>query len=264
MAHAFRLRRLDLYTQFERPIMPDELAAFKALVLRRSKKREPLAYITGEREFWGLSLRVTPAVLIPRQETEHLVEAALKRLSTFPNHSEARVIDIGTGSGAISLALLHELPTLRVTATDISADAIAIASENAQKLGLRDRLTLYHGDLLPPGPAARFDFILSNPPYIAPDEAPSLSPEVHHHEPHAALFAPENGLAIIRRLITQSATALCPGGWLLFEIGSSQGAAACALMRDAGFLHVETIKDYARHDRIICGQRPLPDQGSSP
>jgi release factor glutamine methyltransferase len=256
MSYAFSLSRLDLYTQFERPITPQELAHFKSLLVRRAVRREPLSYITGAQEFWGLSLRVNPSVLIPRHDTEHLVQAALDILRAREPLSDMRVADIGTGSGAISLALLSELPSLQVFATDLSSSALDTASDNARRLNLAERVTFYLGDLLSPLPSAAFplDMIISNPPYISTADAPSLAPEVQAHEPHSALFSGVDGLDVIRRLIAQSARNLTAHGWLLLEIGCTQAPATRDLLLQNGFYNVSIAQDYAKLDRVVCAQ----------
>ena len=196
-------------------------------LLARRAKHEPIQYILGEQEFYGLRLRVSPAVLIPRPETEHLVEAVLARL---PHDRPLRIADVGTGSGAIALALAYALPLAIVDALDNSPEALTVAGENSAALGLAERVRFYHSDLLSVVAMQRYDCIVSNPPYVT--ETDTLEPQVALWEPHSALFAGHDGLDIYRRLLPQAAEALTPGGLFAGELGAGQSAALSALFRE--------------------------------
>lgn len=191
---------------------------YRALVDRRCR-REPIAYILGEREFWGRSFAVTPDVLIPRPETELIVEEALE---LFPaGHAPRVIVDVGTGSGCLAVALALEFPEARVIATDISAAALGVARRNAQTHGVAGRIAFRTGDLLAPVTETA-DLIVSNPPYVASGDAPGLVPEVREHEPHVALFAGTDGLSLFAKLFPSAATRLAPGGRLIVEVGYDQ------------------------------------------
>jgi release factor glutamine methyltransferase len=219
--------------------------AFHAMLARRAAG-EPLAYLLGEREFHGLGLRVTPAVLVPRPETEHLVEWALTLAPPG-----ARVADLGTGSGAIALALKHARPDLDVTATDLSADALAVARANADRLALPLRLAA--GPWWAPLAGERFELVVSNPPYIAGDD-PHLAALTH--EPEGALTPGGDGLDALREIVAGAATHVEPGGWLLLEHGHDQGPAVRALLQAAGWQQVQTRPDLAGLDRCSGARRP--------
>jgi len=185
--------------------------------LARRLQHEPMQYILGEQEFYGLPLHVTPAVLIPRPETEHLVEAVLTRL---PHSKPVRIADVGTGSGAIALALAHKLPLAQIDALDISLAALNVARENVQTLGFSERVRFVHSDLLAAVAGERYDCIVSNPPYVA--DTDTLEPQVMNWEPHMALFAGADGLAVYRLLLPQAANCLVPDGLFAVEIGAGQ------------------------------------------
>jgi len=262
--------------------IPDDQADRYMVLLERRKTGEPIQYITGETEFYGLPFRVTPDVLIPRPETEHLVEKALElamlsdRFVTGHDFSRAesrakqnralapagrssktpRILDIGTGSGAIAIALAHHLPNAQITALDISASALEIARENALRNAITDRIQFIQSDLLAAVAHQRFDLVVSNPPYVPITDRASLSIEVREHEPALALFAGDDGLDVIRRLIPAAFAVLEPGGFLLIEIGYGQSEAVAALMADAGFERIEFVPDLQDIPRVASGQRP--------
>jgi release factor glutamine methyltransferase len=220
--------RAYLYAHPERELTADELARYDEALATRSRG-VPAQYITGHQEFWGLDLIVSPAVLIPRPETEHLVETVLElsRGMTRP-----RILDVGTGSGAIALALAHDLPHAEVFAADISPAALEIAAANAARLQLQSRVTFTQSDLLAAfHEEEQFDFVVSNPPYVGEREEDIVQREVKKFEPHTAVFAGPDGLDVIRRLIPQARAHLRPGGWLLMEIGYTQEANVRALLR---------------------------------
>ena len=216
--------------------------------LARRARHEPVQYIIGEQEFFGLKFRVTPDVLIPRPETEHLVEAALARTDS---DASLHIADVGTGSGAIAVPLAHALPRARVTALDISAAALVVAHENAESHGVSDRIRFFKSDLLAAVAGEQFDMIVSNPPYVAEDE--ELEPQVGEYEPGSALFAGPEGLDVYRRLIPQAQAALKPGGWLLLEIGHGQQGALERLL--SGWGNVSLIADLQGIPRVACAQR---------
>lgn len=225
----------------------DVQTAYSTLIERRVAG-EPMAYILGHRGFWSLDLEVTPATLIPRPETELLVELALARL---PRQAGAAVLDLGTGSGAIALALAHERSQLRVIATDASAAALAVARRNAQRLGIGN-VTFLPGDWLAPLRGQRFHLIVSNPPYIEAADAHLAQGDLRF-EPVSALASGADGLDAIRRIVGAARSHLEPAGWLLFEHGWNQGGAAQALLREAGYLQVFTAQDLERRDRVSGG-----------
>ena len=222
IAHALDLDRLKVYLQFDRPLDPGELAKIRELMKRRAQ-HEPIQYITGKREFFGLPIKVSPAVLIPRPETELIVEKALEYLKTVPER-ERLVLDLGTGSGCIGLSIIKSLDC-RVWAVDISEKALELANENARFLGVEDRLELRKGDwfsaLLPTDPS-QFCLVVSNPPYIADGEEAELAKEIRDFEPREALFAGENGLSAYQNIAGHLLNRLKPGGKGLLEIHSAR------------------------------------------
>ena len=262
-----------------------------ATLLNRRLTGQPIQYITGECEFYGLPFHVTPAVLIPRPETEHLVEQAIALATIMPgapsmesatsgrhgwettSSSTGRVpqvsqrpgkeapatwsgsiLDVGTGSGAIAVALAHHLPHAHITASDLSTDALRIAEENAARNHVAVRFL--HGDLLMPVAGEQFDLIVSNPPYVPAADHDTLAVEVREHEPHLALFADADGLSVYRRLIPAAFAALVPGGFIALEIGYSQSADVQALLASAGFLHMHVTPDLQGIPRVVSAQRP--------
>lgn len=229
---------------------PEAMGAFSDAVARRARG-EPVAYLTGRRGFWTLDLEVGPAVLIPRPETELLVELALARI---PVDTPLRIADLGTGSGAIALALASERPHAHVLAVDASGDALAVASANAQRLGLAN-VEFRAGDWFEPLAGERFALIASNPPYIALHD-PHLAQGDLRFEPPQALASGIDGLDAIRRIVRDAPAHLAPGGWLLLEHGHDQGAAVRALLIEAGFVEVLTHQDLERRDRVTAGRRP--------
>jgi release factor glutamine methyltransferase len=233
--------RAALVVERDRPVEGPAVQAFQAAVRRRAVGREPVAYITGVKGFRHLDLAVDSRVLIPRPETEHLVEAAL----ALP--AGARVADVGTGSGAVALALKDERPDLDVVGTDTSADALAVARANAARLRLD--VAFLHGDLL--AGAEDVDAVLSNPPYV--EEGAALAPEITRHEPAAALYAGPDGLSVIRRLAT--AAGASPARLLALEVGAGQADAVADVVRAAGFAAVAVVPDLAGIERIVVGRR---------
>lgn len=248
--HALGWNRAALLSRGREPAPPGFSERFDALVLRRVR-REPVAYIVGSREFWGLEFEVTPEVLIPRPETEMLVEGAV----TFARaNGSRRVVDVGTGSGCIAIAVAHELPGVRVIATDTSAAALAVASRNAVRHRVSDRLSFVRTDLLH-GLDAKADLILSNPPYIAGRDADTLPPEVAVYEPSGALFGGDDGLDVVRRLLREAPKALAPGGRLVIEFGVDQEQRLRAAAKAAGWNVVTVRADLQRIPRTIVLSR---------
>ena len=250
LRHVMHLSAAQLQVEWERQLTMEQTQQYNAL-LRRRQLGEPLQYILGAQDFFGLPFCVTPAVLIPRPETEHLVEAALGRLS---DAERPHILDVGTGSGAIAVALAHNLPAAHVTAVDISAKALEIAAHNAQQNGVADRIRFKESDLLAAVEGERFHAIVSNPPYIATGERKKLPVEVRDYEPEQALFAGKSGLDIIQRLVAAAPAALVAGGWLFMEIGYNQRDAVAALLQ--GWTAVEFVADLQGIPRVAIGQRP--------
>ena len=227
-------------------VLDEAYAASFATLVQRRREGEPVAYITGHRGFWTLELEVSPATLIPRPETELLVEQALARMTP-----KARVVDLGTGSGAIALAIARECPTATVVATDASADALAVATRNAAANGIHN-VRFAHGDWLEPLAGERFDLIVSNPPYIEADD-PHLGQGDLRFEPASALASGADGLDDIRRIVAQARDHLELGGWLLMEHGWNQGEAVREVLSSAGYRDVLTVQDLEQRDRVSGG-----------
>jgi release factor glutamine methyltransferase len=253
LAHVLESDRLRLYIDYEKPVLEDERDRFRALVQRRARDRVPVSLLLGKREFWSLEFRVTSDVLTPRPETETLVEAGLARLPD--RDSSARILDLGTGSGAIALSLASERPLAEITATDLSEAALQIAAENADHLQVGERIRFLAGDLFEPVASERFDLIVSNPPYVARDDSESLPPELAH-EPEMALFAGSDGLDVIRRLIAEAGDHLSPGGWLFIEHAPEQVETIEQELMRAGFENVERRFDLAQRPRVVGARGP--------
>jgi len=256
LGHVLGRNRAWLAAHGDEPLAPGDAAAFAALA-RRRRDGEPVAYLTGTREFWGLPLVVSPAVLIPRPETEVVVEAALARL---PRDAAARVLDLGTGSGAIALAIAHERPRAQVLATDASPAALAVARDNASRLALANVELVesdWYANVPQPWRGGAFDLIASNPPYIAAGD-PHLAEGDLRHEPPAALSPGGDGLDALRIIVAGAPARLAPGGTLVVEHGYDQGEAVQALFRAAGFIDVVAIRDLAGLARAVAGRMPGP------
>jgi release factor glutamine methyltransferase len=223
-----------------------------ASLLDRRHRGEPIQYIVGETEFFGLPFKVTPDVLIPRPETEHLVEKAIElaRLRASP-----RIVDVCTGSGAIAVAMARALPAAGITATDLSDAALTIARENAQRNGVESHIRFLEGDLLAPLAGEQFEIMVANPPYVPTIERESMSVEVRDHEPALALFAGVDGLDVYRRLISAAPSVLVSGGFIVLEIGYGQARAVEELLAVAGFTQIEFIPDLQGIGRVACAQR---------
>lgn len=292
LAHAMKCRRLELYTRFEHVPGADVLAAYRSSV-KEAAGGKPIAYLTGTREFFSLTFEVTPDVLVPRPETEILVERVvhLARAIASPVETQAgllterpaepapppgaemessgpvasvavaasppvRIADIGTGSGCIAVALAKNLPAARICASDLSEAALAVACRNAERNGVADRIEFRRGDLVAPWEDVEpFDMIVSNPPYIGTREAAGLPRNVRDFEPHAALFAGEDGLTILRRLAAECGPRLRPGGHLLVEVAYNQGSVVKQLLGAAGWVDIQTYRDDQRYERVVHARR---------
>ncbi len=250
LAHLLKKGRTWLHTWPEQTVTPTQLAEYQKLIGRR-QQGEPIAHLTGEQSFWTLDLKVTSDTLVPRPETELLVETALSRMT---DQVPWRVADLGTGSGAIALAIASEQPQAHLYATDQSAAALAIAAENASKLKI-NTITFLQGGWLEPLPAEPFDLILSNPPYIA-DQDPHLTQGDLRFEPASALSSGVDGLDDLRTIIEAAIDHLKPDGWLMVEHGYDQGNAVRSLFQQHHYHSIETRHDLAQLERITFGARP--------
>ncbi|AAR36494.1 peptide chain release factor N(5)-glutamine methyltransferase [Geobacter sulfurreducens] len=246
LSAALGLDRVGLYVNFDKPLNPEELAACRGLVARRAK-REPLQYILGTQEFCGLDFVVTPSVLIPRHDTEVIVEEALRRAP----HAAA-VLDIGVGSGCIAVALAKQLPHAQVVGVEQSPGAIALAQRNAERHGAR--VTLFEGSLFEPLGDQRFDLIVSNPPYIPTADLEALQPEVREYEPRAALDGGSDGLDFYRLIVPAAPEYLNPGGWLMVELGIGQAETVLGMFSRTGFCDCFTAQDPNGIDRVVGGR----------
>ena len=249
IGHALGLKRMQLYLQFERPLAETELEKIRPLVRRRAQ-REPVQYILGETDFHGLRLKVDRRALIPRPETEQLVEQVVGAC-TVPAR---RILDLGTGTGAIALALARAFPEATVAATDVSPEALALARENAAGTGLADRVAFILSDWFSAVPAEPFDIVVSNPPYLSAEETAATASEVREFEPASALTAAEDGLSALRRIIAEAPRYLAPGGLLALETGIAQHAELVTAAAAAGFQHVDSLRDLTGRDRFILAR----------
>jgi release factor glutamine methyltransferase len=250
LAHALGCKKIDLYVRHDEEPAEDRRTAFREMIKKRADGM-PVAYLVGHREFYSLEFAVSPAVLIPRPETETLVMEALRRLKPLP---APRVLDVGTGSGAIAVVIAKHHKTAQITAVDVSPTALAVAKSNAEKHGVADRITFTEGDLFGPVAGHTFDLIVSNPPYIAEAEFPSLDVGVRDFEPRSALAGGPDGLDFYRRIATEASNYLVPGGVVLVEIGATQESA----VRDLFAAHLEvgpTYKDAAGRPRVVSATR---------
>jgi release factor glutamine methyltransferase len=264
LMHALRRDRTWLYTNPESMLDPSTLGAYFALVARRAAG-EPTQYLTGRQEFWGLEFEVTPAVLIPRPETEHVIEVALERLGahgikidmiTGAPSPKLHVADVGTGSGCIAVALARELPHAEITATDTSAAALDVARRNAARHTAADRVHFIECDLLTGILGGTFDLIVSNPPYVARSDSASLAREVRDHEPHAALFGGPTGVEIYSRLIEQAGALLRAGGILVLELGYNSADEVRKMFHvQRHWANVSITNDLAGIPRVIAAEK---------
>lgn len=285
LAHVLEKQRIYLYVHFDEPLQPAELAAYREMIKQRVL-RVPVAQILGEKEFMGLTFKVTADTLVPRPDTEILVQAAVERLKAMKGEAKApedealadgeeassaadrdeaaadvsqeplRIADIGTGSGAICLSVLRYLAGTVADTVDISPAARAVAEENAASLGLQDRVTFHTGDLLQPLVGMTFAAILSNPPYIPEADIATLAPEVRLKEPHTALSGGQDGLDFYRRLAKEAPAMLVPGGFMAFEVGIHQAEPVAALAKANPLIaSTEILPDYAGIDRVVVAWR---------
>jgi release factor glutamine methyltransferase len=222
-------------------------------LLERRYRGEPIQHITGECEFYGLPFRVTRDVLIPRPETEHLVAKVFELLPLF--HPRPRIIDVGTGSGAIAIALAHDWPSAALTATDVSEPALDVARWNAERIGFANRIRFLQGDLFEPVAGEYFDIVVSNPPYVPNSDRALIAVEVREYEPALALFGGKDGLDVYRRLIPAAFAALVPGGFIALEIGFTQAEAIECMLAAHGFQNIEFTPDLQGIPRVACGSR---------
>ncbi len=254
LGHVLDLDRVELYARFDTEVDEQTRTAYRRLVKRRAAG-EPVAHLVGHREFWQMQLETDDRALIPRPETEVVVEVALEKLGG--SDASVRIADIGTGTGAIALALAEELPAARIAATDRSAEALELAARNVERQGLGDRIDLFEGDLYEALPEewAPLEVIVSNPPYVAEGGEAEVEVAVRDHEPDEALFAGPDGLAVLERLVPGAPEWLAEGGWLVVEIGHDQGEPVRGMFEQAGFEAIEVVEDYAEHDRVVVGRR---------
>lgn len=257
LSHVLGKQRIYLYVHFDEPLQAEELALYRAMI-RQRVEHMPVAYILGEKEFMGLTFKVTPDTLVPRPDTEILVQAAVDELKaqTEGNKEPARLVDIGTGSGAVCLSVLSLLDGVTADTVDISPAARAVAEENAAALGLEARVRFHTGDLLAPVAGQQFAAILSNPPYIPVADIAELAPEVRCKEPMTALAGGADGLDFYRRLCTEAPAMLTERGFMAFEVGIHQAEAVAALAEDNPLIgRTEIRKDYAGIDRVVLAWR---------
>jgi release factor glutamine methyltransferase len=260
LAYQLKTTRIKLYLDFDKPLNEKDIDEYRHLIQRRLR-REPVQYITGVQEFWSLEFNLNPLVLIPRPETEILVEqiiTIIKDKKAAGETGNLSVLDIGTGSGAIAVSVASELPDADIWATDVSAEALEVAKANACKHGFENRINFVEGDLFSAikDTTQLFDVIVSNPPYIPREDYDSLPPEVGRYEPRTALDGREGGLFFIRRLILEAKDFLKSGGWLLIEMAPFQTAKAMDLAAQTGFYgEQKVIKDYCRMDRVVTAKK---------
>ncbi len=257
LGHVLKKDRLYLHLNPKEKLTPEEWKLFRNAISRRAGG-EPLQYITGVQNFMGFDFRVTPDVLIPRQDTERLIEVVTKWLEQYPGKDTLKIADLGTGSGAIGITLARLNPRAHVYAVDISDKAIEMAQKNAESLGVTSQMTFLRGDLFGPLEAlelkGQLDIVASNPPYIAFSEKETLATEVREHEPHLALFSPEEGMAFYRRIIPGAGPYLKKGGLLALEIGSTQAGKVRSLLETAGYSKIAVHQDYAGLDRVLTAE----------
>ncbi len=259
LAHQLDVQRMDLYLNFDKPLNESEISGYRSLIRRRIK-REPAQYITGVQEFWSLEFMVGPQTLIPRPESEVLIEQAIKLLNADPIFKDKafKLLDLGTGSGALAISMAKEMPQARIWATDISSEALDLAQLNAKKHGVSDRIEFYQGDLWGPmrDRDAAFDIILSNPPYVSDEEYEGLPPEVRDYEPRVALGGYEGGMYYIERIIAEGSDFMNPKGWLLLEMAPHQTEKALDLIgQNKGYGEKYRIKDYSHNYRVVVAQK---------
>ena len=260
MAHQLSVERISLYLNFDQPLTDKEVSGYRSLI-RRRLKREPLQYITGTQEFWSLDFFVNQEVLIPRPETEIVVDQVINfaKSSARPEDHDLKILDLGTGSGAISVALAKELPRALVWATDISEGALSMARRNATKHGVSDRIEFLQGDLWEPlmNRGVIFDIVVSNPPYVSSKEYDDLPPEIRDYEPRVALNGREGGMYYLNKIIKGAYDFINPGGLLILEMAPDQTQKALTIMdQTAAYGEKARIKDYSHRYRVVVGSKP--------
>lgn len=253
LAHAWNCPRIQLYTRYDQALPDDVRTTMRELVKRRAA-REPVAYLIGRREFFSLEFEVQPGVFIPRPATETLVIEALQWLE---RRSTPRVLDLCTGTGCIAVSIAHSRADCQVSAVDLNPQAVEVANRNAARHGVSERVDVRHGDLYAALPEnAKFDLIVSNPPYVRDDEIPELMPDVREHEPHLALSAGADGLDAVRRIVTGLPGRLADEGAIFLEISPEQAPAAIAIVESCGlFRSVDVVRDLDRAERVVRGRR---------
>lgn len=252
LAHVLGCNRLRLIIESERPLTATELAAYRELIKRR-RAAEPIAYILGEREFYALPIRVDRRALIPRPDTETLVEVALERTRQRSMYGTA--LDLCTGSGCVVIALAKQRPTWNFTATDVDEETATLAWENVLRTGVAHHVRVLLGDLFGAVPEGeRFDLVTANPPYIPSAEIPTLDPDIREYEPRRALDGGPDGLDLVRRIVAEAPDYLAPGGVLALEIGYDQAERTEALFAERGFSAIERRRDYGEHERVVSGR----------
>lgn len=256
LSHALGMKRLDLYLNFDKPVSDQEREQFREMY-RRRLEHEPLQYITGETEFMSLPFMVNKHVLIPRPETELVVEETVKRMKESWGETPVEALDIGTGCGNIAVSLAHYLPGSRIFGIDINPEAVETAKQNAETNNLSDRTEFSVIDIMGCDPESynSLNLIISNPPYVLESDRPTLTKQVIDFEPHEALFAGEDGLIFYETISGLAASWLCTDGILVFETGYNIGPQIQEIVENEGFSDVELMKDYAGHDRIIFGRK---------
>ena len=259
LAHQLRLPRIQLYLQYDQPLKDQEVEGYRSLI-RRRLNREPIQYITGLQEFWSMEFKVNPRVLIPRPETEVLIEQAVSLGRETPSFREegVQLLDLGTGCGALAVVLAREFEKARIFATDLSEEALEVARGNAETHGVQARIEFKTGDWFAPfaEEGILFHMILSNPPYIPSEAFGALSPEVREHEPRMALDGGEKGMADIHRILRDAGGFLHPGGWILMEMDPEQTLAAVRIIEETGrFDEHRRIQDYSRRYRVVMARK---------
>lgn len=258
LADVLGVDRVGVYLNFDRPLSEAEISGYREAIRRRGR-REPLQHVRGRQEFWSREFLVDPRALVPRADTEVLLEAALEEAR---GRERPRILDIGTGSGILAVTLALELPEATILAVDRSADALALSRENADRLGAR--VEFREGDLFAPFPGDPFDVVVSNPPYVPQGEIERLEPEVRDHEPRGALDGGHDGLDLIRRIVADAPARLVPDGALLLEIGAGQKGAVEELLRDAGFVGIGSRRDLSGIVRVVVARLPLSPREEAP
>lgn len=259
LSHQLNTDRVNLYLNFDQPLTEKEISGYRSLIKRRLR-HEPIQYITGSQEFWSLDFMVDPQVIIPRPESELLVEQAINRVGAnfAPQNQSPKILDLGTGSGALAISVAKEVPQARFWATDLSAAALSLARSNAEKHGVSERIQFMRGDLWDPiiNLDITFDIIISNPPYITSEEYNDLAPEVRDYEPRLALDGHEGGMYFIEKIIRGGLDYLSPGGWLIMEMSPDQTEKALVLVEQIkGYGEKTRIKDYSHTYRVIMAQK---------